>query len=59
MHLSIGIRTQISAACDWIFKGEFDGTGCQPMNEQQKQQLEQRKALYKTALGALEKSGRN
>src|SRR6266481_938692 len=38
-------------------KTEFDGSGSQPMNEQQRQQSEQRKALYKTALDALEKAG--
>src|SRR6266403_3469385 len=57
------------APCNWnaerklaemrvgYLKTEFEPTGVQASNEQQKQQLEQRKALYKTALGALEKSG--
>jgi Asp-tRNA(Asn)/Glu-tRNA(Gln) amidotransferase A subunit family amidase len=38
-------------------KNEFDGTGFQPANEQQRQQAEQRRAVYKTALEALEKAG--
>lgn len=38
-------------------KNEFEGTGFQPANEQQRQQAEQRRAVYKTALEALEKAG--
>lgn len=38
-------------------KTEFDGTGFTPANEQQRQQAEQRRAVYKTALEALEKAG--
>ncbi len=37
-------------------KTEFDGTGVQPANDQQRQ-MEQRRALYKTALEALENAG--
>jgi Asp-tRNA(Asn)/Glu-tRNA(Gln) amidotransferase A subunit family amidase len=38
-------------------KGEFDGTGVSPTNDQQRQQMEQRRAVYKEALDALEKAG--
>jgi Asp-tRNA(Asn)/Glu-tRNA(Gln) amidotransferase A subunit family amidase len=38
-------------------KTEFDGSGFQPANEQQRQQAEQRRALYATALGELKKAG--
>ena len=38
-------------------KTEFDGAGFQPQNDQQRQQQEQRKAMYKEALDALEKAG--
>jgi Asp-tRNA(Asn)/Glu-tRNA(Gln) amidotransferase A subunit family amidase len=38
-------------------KNEFDGTGFQPANEQQRQQAEQRRTVYKTALEVLEKAG--
>lgn len=40
-------------------KTEFDGTGTgfQPTNDQQRQQMEQRRALYKTALEKLEQAG--
>jgi Asp-tRNA(Asn)/Glu-tRNA(Gln) amidotransferase A subunit family amidase len=38
-------------------KTEFDGTGAQPSNEQQRQQLEQRRAVYKEAIEALQKAG--
>jgi Asp-tRNA(Asn)/Glu-tRNA(Gln) amidotransferase A subunit family amidase len=38
-------------------KTEFDGSGATPNNDQQRQQLTQRLALYKTALEALEKAG--
>ncbi|MDX6384974.1 MAG: hypothetical protein QOK48_2547 [Blastocatellia bacterium] len=38
-------------------KSEFDGSGFQPQNEQQRQQQEQRKTMYQEALNALEKAG--
>jgi Asp-tRNA(Asn)/Glu-tRNA(Gln) amidotransferase A subunit family amidase len=38
-------------------KNEFEGTGFQPANDQQRQQAEQRRVVYKTALEALEKAG--
>jgi Asp-tRNA(Asn)/Glu-tRNA(Gln) amidotransferase A subunit family amidase len=38
-------------------KTEFEGAGFQPQNEQQRQQQELRKAMYKEALDALEKAG--
>jgi Asp-tRNA(Asn)/Glu-tRNA(Gln) amidotransferase A subunit family amidase len=38
-------------------KSEFEGTGFQPQNEQQRQQQAQRVAMYKEALDALEKAG--
>ena len=38
-------------------KNEFEGTGFQPASEQQRQQAEQRRAVYKTALEVLEKAG--
>lgn len=38
-------------------KTEFDGSGFQPQNDQQRQQQEQRKAMYQEALNALEKAG--
>ncbi len=38
-------------------KTEFEGTGFQPNNEQQRQLQEQRRAAYKIALEALEKAG--
>jgi len=40
-------------------KTEFDGSGAQPTNEQQRQQMEQRKAVYKEAIEALQKAGAN
>jgi Asp-tRNA(Asn)/Glu-tRNA(Gln) amidotransferase A subunit family amidase len=40
-----------------VLKTEFDFVGAQPQNEQQRTGLEQRKALYKDALDALEKAG--
>ena len=58
-----------TAAFNWIpevplsslrvgyLKTEFDGSGFQPQNDQQRQQQEQRKAMYKEALDALEKAG--
>jgi Asp-tRNA(Asn)/Glu-tRNA(Gln) amidotransferase A subunit family amidase len=38
-------------------KTEFEGAGFQPQNDQQRQQMEQRRALYKEAIDALEKAG--
>ncbi|MFS8086116.1 MAG: amidase, partial [Acidobacteriota bacterium] len=38
-------------------KTEFEGAGFQPQNEQQRLQQEQRKAMYKEALDALERAG--
>lgn len=38
-------------------KTEFDGAGATPANEQQRQQMELRKTLYKEAIGALEQAG--
>src|SRR5262245_18542907 len=38
-------------------KAEFEGAGFQPQSEQQRQLQEQRKAMYKEALDALEKAG--
>jgi len=38
-------------------KTEFEGAGFQPQNDQQRQLQEQRKAMYKAALDALEKAG--
>jgi len=38
-------------------KTEFEGAGAQPQNEQQRQLQEQRKAMYKEALDALQKAG--
>jgi len=38
-------------------KTEFEGAGFTPTTEAQKQQMEQRRALYKDALDALEKAG--
>src|SRR6266481_2333459 len=49
--------TNIGSLRIGYLKTEFDGSGSQPMNEQQRQQAEQRKALYKIALDALEKAG--
>lgn len=40
-----------------ILKTEFDGAGFTPANEQQRQQFEQRRTLYKEAIDALEKTG--
>ena len=50
-------ESNISALRIGYLKTEFDGTGFQPTNEQQRQQAEQRRAVYKTALEALEKAG--
>ncbi len=49
--------TNISTLRIGYLKNEFEGTGFQPANEQQRQQAEQRRAVYKTALEALEKAG--
>lgn len=49
--------TNISTLRIGYLKTEFDGTGFQPANDQQRQQLEQRRSVYKTALEALEKAG--
>jgi Asp-tRNA(Asn)/Glu-tRNA(Gln) amidotransferase A subunit family amidase len=38
-------------------KTEFDGAGFQPTTEQQRQQMEQRRALYADALAALKSAG--
>ena len=38
-------------------KTEFEGSNFQPTNEQQRQQQEARRAVYKTALDVLEKAG--
>jgi Asp-tRNA(Asn)/Glu-tRNA(Gln) amidotransferase A subunit family amidase len=38
-------------------KTEFDGSGFQPNTDQQRQQMEQRGAVYKTALETLEQAG--
>lgn len=38
-------------------KTEFDGAGITPQNDQQRQQLEQRNAMYKVALAALQAAG--
>ncbi|MDX6575314.1 MAG: hypothetical protein QOE96_1267 [Blastocatellia bacterium] len=38
-------------------KTEFDGAGFQPQNDQQRQQMAQRRAMYQEALNALEKAG--
>jgi Asp-tRNA(Asn)/Glu-tRNA(Gln) amidotransferase A subunit family amidase len=49
--------TNISKLRIGYLKTEFDGTGFQPNNEQQRLQAEQRRTLYKTALEVLEKAG--
>ncbi|HXM36924.1 MAG TPA: amidase, partial [Pyrinomonadaceae bacterium] len=38
-------------------KTEFEGTGQQPQNDQQRQQMEARRVVYKEAIDALEKAG--
>jgi Asp-tRNA(Asn)/Glu-tRNA(Gln) amidotransferase A subunit family amidase len=48
--------TNISSLRIGYLKAEFEGSGVQPTNEQQRQQMEQRRALYNTALDALEKA---
>src|SRR6266542_554835 len=40
-----------------FLKGEFEGSGVQPATDQQRQQMEQRRVVYKDALAALEKAG--
>lgn len=49
--------TNISNLRIGYLKNEFDGSGNQPTNEQQRLQQEQRRAVYKTALESLEKAG--
>ena len=49
--------TNISTLRIGYLKTEFDGTGFQPMNDQQRRQAEQRREVYKVALGALAKAG--
>src|ERR1043165_2835912 len=49
--------TNISTLRIGYLKAEFDGTGFQPANDQQRQQAGQRRAIYKTALDVLEKAG--
>jgi Asp-tRNA(Asn)/Glu-tRNA(Gln) amidotransferase A subunit family amidase len=49
--------TTISNLRIGYLKTEFDGSGVQPNNEQQRLQAEQRRAAYKTALEVLEKAG--
>jgi len=49
--------TNIATLRIGYLKNEFEGTGSQTMNEQQRRQAEQRRAVYKTALEALEKAG--
>ncbi|HEY6120870.1 MAG TPA: amidase [Pyrinomonadaceae bacterium] len=40
-----------------FLKDEFDGVGIQPTNDQQRQQMEQRRQIYKDALATLEQAG--
>ena len=49
--------TNISTLRIGYLKTEFDGPTTPPTNEQQRTQAEQRRAIYKTALEALEKAG--
>lgn len=49
--------TNISTLRIGYLKNEFEGTGFTPANQQQRQQAEQRRAVYKTALEALERAG--
>jgi len=49
--------TNISTLRIGYLKTEFDGPTTPPANEQQRTQAEQRRAVYKTALEALEKAG--
>jgi len=49
--------TNISTLRIGFLKTEFEGGSVQPTNEQQRQQQEARRAVYKTALEVLEKAG--
>ena len=49
--------TNISNLRIGYLKTEFEGAGFQPTTDQQRQQQEQRRALYKTAIETLEKAG--
>src|ERR1043165_5163527 len=49
--------TNISTLRIGYLKTEFEGSGFQPANDQQRQQAEQRRAIYKAALEVLEKAG--
>src|ERR1043166_6084928 len=49
--------TDISSLRIGYLKAEFEGSGFQPANDQQRQQAEQRRAIYKAALEVLEKAG--
>lgn len=49
--------TNISTLRIGFLKTEFEGGNFQPTNEQQRQQQEARRAVYKTALEVLEKAG--
>ena len=49
--------TNISTLRIGYLKNEFDGPTTPPTNEQQRAQVEQRRAIYKTALEVLEKAG--
>lgn len=49
--------TNISSLRIGYLKTEFDGPASPPRNAQQQTLVEQRRAVYKTALGALEKAG--
>ncbi|MCA1578113.1 MAG: amidase [Acidobacteria bacterium] len=49
--------TNISTLRIGYLKNEFEGSGNQPANEQQRRQQEQRRNVYKAALEVLEKAG--
>lgn len=49
--------TNISTLRIGYLKAEFEGSGFTPNSEQQRLQQEQRRAVYKTAIEALEKAG--
>jgi Asp-tRNA(Asn)/Glu-tRNA(Gln) amidotransferase A subunit family amidase len=49
--------TNISTLRIGFLKAEFEGSGTQPANDQQRQQAEQRRTLYKTALDDLTNAG--
>src|SRR5258705_8602903 len=49
--------TNIASLRIGFLKTEFEPTGVQASNDQQRQQAEQRRALYKNALETLEKAG--